>query len=263
MNLHDKPIKSPNVTVGPLTGSRKVYSSPEGHDDLRVPFREIDLAEGAPFRVYDTSGAYSDLEAEIDVARGLAPLRAPWIETRVGGPVTQLELARAGIVTKEMVYIAHRENIGRERAAEEAHARLADGESFGASLPGIVTPKFVRSEVARGRAIIPANINHPESEPMIIGRNFLTKINANIGNSAVTSSVEEEVEKMVWAIRWGADTVMDLSTGRNIHTTREWIIRNAPVPIGTVPIYQALEKVGGDPVKLDWEVYRDTLIEQC
>ena len=263
MNLHDKPIKSPNVTVGPLTGSRKVYSSPEGHDDLRVPFHEIDLAEGAPFRVYDTSGAYSDLEAEIDVARGLAPLRAPWIETRVGGPVTQLELARAGIVTKEMVYIAHRENIGRERAAEEAHARLADGESFGASLPGIVTPKFVRSEVARGRAIIPANINHPESEPMIIGRNFLTKINANIGNSAVTSSVEEEVEKMVWAIRWGADTVMDLSTGRNIHTTREWIIRNAPVPIGTVPIYQALEKVGGDPVKLDWEVYRDTLIEQC
>ena len=180
-----------------------------------------------------------------------------------GKPVTQLELARAGIVTKEMVYIAHRENIGRQRQADEAEARLADGESFGASLPAFVTPEFVRSEVARGRAIIPANINHPESEPMIIGRNFLTKINANIGNSAVTSSVEEEVEKMVWAIRWGADTVMDLSTGRNIHTTREWIIRNAPVPIGTVPIYQALEKVDGDPVKLDWEVYKDTLIEQC
>ena len=163
-----------------------------------------------------------------------------------------------------MVYIAHRENIGRARAqAEEAEARLADGESFGASLPAFVTPEFVRSEVARGRAIIPANINHPESEPMIIGRNFLTKINANIGNSAVTSSVEEEVEKMVWAIRWGADTVMDLSTGRNIHLTREWIIRNAPVPIGTVPIYQALEKVHGDPVKLDWEVYKDTLIEQA
>ena len=177
--------------------------------------------------------------------------------------VTQLELARAGIVTQEMVYIAHRENVGRSAQADEAEARLADGESFGASLPAFVTPEFVRSEVARGRAIIPANINHPESEPMIIGRNFLTKINANIGNSAVTSSVEEEVEKMVWATRWGADTVMDLSTGRNIHTTREWIIRNAPVPIGTVPIYQALEKVDGDPVKLDWEVYHDTLIEQA
>ena len=177
--------------------------------------------------------------------------------------MTQLEFARAGIVTKEMVYVAHRENVGRQRQAEEAEARLADGESFGASIPAFVTPEFVRSEVARGRAIIPANINHPESEPMIIGRNFVTKINANIGNSAVTSSVEEEVEKMVWAIRWGADTVMDLSTGRNIHATREWIIRNAPVPIGTVPIYQALEKVHGDPVKLDWEVYKDTLIEQA
>ena len=176
--------------------------------------------------------------------------------------MTQLEFARAGIVTKEMEYIAHRENIGRERAEEEAEARLADGETFGASIPAFVTPEFVRSEVARGRAIIPANINHPKLEPMIIGRNFATKINANIGNSAVTSSVEEEVET-VWAIRWGADTVMDLSTGRNIHATREWIIRNAPVPIGTVPIYQALEKVHGDPVKLDWEVYRDTLIEQA
>jgi phosphomethylpyrimidine synthase len=172
-------------------------------------------------------------------------------------------LARAGIVSDEMVFIAHRENIGRAQAAEEASARLEDGESFGASLPAFVTPEFVRSEVARGRAIIPANINHPESEPMIIGRNFATKINANIGNSAVTSSIAEEVEKMVWAIRWGADTVMDLSTGRNIHATREWIIRNAPVPIGTVPIYQALEKVGGDPVKLDFEVYKDTLIEQA
>ncbi len=180
-----------------------------------------------------------------------------------GDLVTQLEFARAGIVTKEMVYIAHRENVGRACAADEAEARLADGESFGASLPAFVTPEFVRSEVARGRAIIPANIKHPESEPMIIGRNFLTKINANIGNSAVTSSVEEEVEKMVWAIRWGADTVMDLSTGKNIHATREWIIRNSPVPIGTVPIYQALEKVHGDPVKLDWECYRDTLIEQA
>ncbi len=178
-------------------------------------------------------------------------------------PLTQLEWARAGVITKEMIYIAERENLGSKTQLERAEAALADGESFGASVPAFITPEFVRSEVARGRAIIPSNINHAELEPMIIGRNFLTKINANIGNSAVTSSVEEEVEKMVWAIRWGADTVMDLSTGRNIHTTREWIIRNAPVPIGTVPIYQALEKVNGDPVKLDWEVYKDTLIEQC
>jgi phosphomethylpyrimidine synthase len=301
MNLHDKIIKRTEVTTGTLTGSRKIYSAPEGHDDLAVPFREIALSDEGAFRLYDTSGPYTDAEPEIDVERGLTPLRASWIEARggveayrgravkpedngnvgashrerafnverqtlrgrVGKPITQLELARAGIVTREMIYIAHRENIGRRWAAEEAVTRLEDGESFGASLPAFVTPEFVRSEVARGRAIIPANINHPESEPMIIGRNFLTKINANIGNSAVTSSVEEEVEKMVWAIRWGADTVMDLSTGRNIHTTREWIIRNAPVPIGTVPIYQALEKVDGDPVKLDWEVYKDTLIEQC
>src|SRR5688572_18716547 len=178
-------------------------------------------------------------------------------------PLTQLEWARAGVITKEMIYIAERENIGRKAMLENAQATLADGESFGAALPPFVTPEFVRSEVARGRAIIPSNINHGELEPMIIGRNFLVKINANIGNSAVTSSVEEEVEKMVWAIRWGADTVMDLSTGRNIHNTREWILRNSPVPIGTVPIYQALEKVNGDPVKLDWECYKDTLIEQC
>jgi phosphomethylpyrimidine synthase len=178
-------------------------------------------------------------------------------------PLTQLEWARAGVITKEMIYIAERENLGRKQMLETAQAAHDDGESFGASVPLFVTPEFVRSEVARGRAIIPANINHGELEPMIIGRNFLTKINANIGNSAVTSSVEEEVEKMVWAIRWGADTVMDLSTGRNIHNTREWILRNAPVPIGTVPIYQALEKVNGDPVKLDWECYKDTLIEQC
>jgi phosphomethylpyrimidine synthase len=296
-----KDVTTPKVTTGALPGSRKVYSSPEGHDDLAVPFREIALTDGASFRVYDNSGPYSDPDAGIDVMGGLPPLRAAWIEARggvetyqgrgvrpddngnvaashlargftverlplrglSGHPVTQLELARAGIITREMAYIAHRENIGCARQAEEAEARLVDGMSFGASLPPFVTPEFVRSEVARGRAIIPANINHPESEPMIIGRNFLTKINANIGNSAVTSSVEEEVEKMVWATRWGADTVMDLSTGRNIHTTREWIIRNSPVPIGTVPIYQALEKVDGDPVKLDWEVYRDTLIEQC
>jgi phosphomethylpyrimidine synthase len=296
-----KDVAPPKVTTGPLPGSRKVHSAPEGHDDVSVPFREIALTDGTSFRVYDTSGPYSDGQAEIDVNRGLPPLRERWIAERggveayrgravrpedngdvgpahleraflvnrqplkglPGHPVTQLELAKGGIVTKEMVHVAHRENIGREAQAAEAEAQLADGMSFGASLPAFVTPEFVREEVARGRAIIPANINHSESEPMIIGRNFLTKINANIGNSAVTSSVEEEVEKMVWAIRWGADTVMDLSTGRNIHTTREWIIRNAPVPIGTVPIYQALEKVDGDPVKLDWEVYRDTLIEQC
>jgi phosphomethylpyrimidine synthase len=178
-------------------------------------------------------------------------------------PLTQYEWARAGIITKEMIYVAERENLGRKKQLERAEAALADGEQFGGAVPAFITPEFVRSEIARGRAIIPSNINHAELEPMIIGRNFLVKINANIGNSAVTSSVEEEVEKMVWAIRWGADTVMDLSTGRNIHNTREWILRNSPVPIGTVPIYQALEKVNGDPVKLDWECYKDTLIEQC
>jgi phosphomethylpyrimidine synthase len=265
-----KDVQPPKVSTGPLAGSRKIYSAPQGHDDVMVPFREIALASSSEavgqnnvFQVYDTSGPYTDADARIDVNRGLEPLRAGWIADRDGGLVTQLELARAGIVTKEMIYVAHRENVRRQRQAEDAEARLADGESFGASIPAFVTPEFVRSEVARGRAIIPANINHPESEPMIIGRNFVTKINANIGNSAVTSSIEEEVEKMVWAIRWGADTVMDLSTGRNIRLTREWIIRNSPVPIGTVPIYQALEKVHGDPVKLDWEVYKDTLIEQA
>src|SRR5919201_4080465 len=251
--------------------------------------------------VYDTSGPYTDPSVVIDVNAGLARPRLAWVKERGGveeyegreikpednGNVgaahaakaftahhkplrgldahkaTQLEFARAGIITKEMIYVAERENLGRKQQLERAEAALADGESFGAAVPAFITPEFVRSEIARGRAIIPSNINHAELEPMIIGRNFLTKINANIGNSAVTSSVEEEVDKMVWAIRWGADTVMDLSTGRNIHTTREWILRNAPIPIGTVPIYQALEKVDGDPVKLDWEVYRDTLIEQC
>ncbi|RIJ24417.1 phosphomethylpyrimidine synthase ThiC [Henriciella barbarensis] len=178
-------------------------------------------------------------------------------------PVTQYEFARAGIITKEMIYVAERENLGRQQALENADAQTAQGESFGAEIPPFVTPEFVRDEIAKGRAIIPANINHPELEPQIIGRNFLVKINANIGNSAVTSSVEEEVDKMVWATRWGADNVMDLSTGRNIHNTREWIIRNSPVPIGTVPIYQALEKVNGVAEDLTWEVYRDTLIEQA
>jgi phosphomethylpyrimidine synthase len=177
--------------------------------------------------------------------------------------VTQLEFARAGIITEEMIYVAHRENLGRAEMLAGALERRADGEDFGADIPAFITPEFVRDDIARGRAIIPANINHPELEPTIIGRNFLVKINANIGNSAVTSSAAQEVEKLVWATRWGADTVMDLSTGRNIHNIRGWIIRNAPVPIGTVPIYQALEKVGGDPDKLSWEVFRDTLIEQA
>ncbi len=251
--------------------------------------------------VYDTSGPYTDNDVAIDVERGLKRVRAPWVRERGGvedydgrelkpvdngnvsgkhlarmfpntpkplraldgAPVTQYEFAKAGIITKEMIYVAERENHGRKKQIDRAEAAIADGESFGASVPAFVTPEFVRDEIARGRAIIPSNINHAELEPMIIGRNFLVKINANIGNSAVTSSVEEEVEKMVWAIRWGADTVMDLSTGRNIHNTRDWILRNSPVPIGTVPIYQALEKVDGDPVKLDWECYKDTLIEQC
>jgi phosphomethylpyrimidine synthase len=260
-----------------------------------------DAAKEPPLPVYDTSGPYTDPNVKIDVEKGLARARVQWVKERGGieeyegrplkavdngnatgkylarafpntpkpmrgvgiAPVTQYEFAKAGIITKEMIYVAERENLGRKQMLERAEAALADGEQFGGALPAFVTPEFVRDEIARGRAIIPCNINHAELEPMIIGRNFLVKINANIGNSAVTSSVEEEVDKMVWAIRWGADTVMDLSTGRNIHNTREWILRNSPVPIGTVPIYQALEKVNGDPVKLDWEVYKDTLIEQC
>jgi phosphomethylpyrimidine synthase len=307
--LSESDFATPKVTTGPIAGSRKVYSAPEAAPDLRVPYREIALSEGAgeePVRVYDPSGVYTESDAAIEVEKGLKRTRVAWVKERGGveeydgrpikpvdngnasgkhlarsfpntprpmkaisvpspqqGALTQLEWARAGVITKEMIYIAERENLGRKKMLEAAQAARDDGESFGASVPLFVTPEFVRDEVARGRAIIPSNINHGELEPMIIGRNFLTKINANIGNSAVTSSVEEEVEKMVWAIRWGADTVMDLSTGRNIHNTREWIIRNAPVPIGTVPIYQALEKVNGDPVKLDWECYKDTLIEQC
>ena len=293
----------PKVTTGPIVASSKVYTAPDAHPDVQVPFREIKLSdpEQPTFRVYDPSGPYTDANATIDVEKGLPRIREAWVRERGGveqytgrdikpedngnatgkhlardfpnkadpfrgvadKPVTQFEFARAGIVTKEMIYVAHRENLGRQAALARAKAALADGENFGAAVPEHITPEFVRDEIARGRAIIPSNINHAELEPMIIGRNFLVKINANIGNSAVTSSVEEEVEKMVWAIRWGADTVMDLSTGRNIHNTREWILRNSPVPIGTVPIYQALEKCGGDPVKLTWELYRDTLIEQC
>ncbi|OYD23677.1 phosphomethylpyrimidine synthase ThiC [Oceanimonas baumannii] len=255
----------------------------------------------APVPVYDTSGAYGDPESEIDVRQGLPQLRQQWIlerndteelesatshftqqrmaddgldhlrfehlpkprKAKLGQCVTQMHYARKGIITPEMEYIAIRENMGRERVRDELLLKQHPGESFGANLPENITPEFVRKEVAEGRAIIPANINHPEAEPMIIGRNFLVKINANIGNSAVTSSIEEEVEKLVWSTRWGADTVMDLSTGRYIHETREWILRNSPVPIGTVPIYQALEKVNGVAEDLNWEVFRDTLIEQA
>ncbi|EBG1461401.1 phosphomethylpyrimidine synthase ThiC [Salmonella enterica subsp. enterica serovar Kingston] len=257
--------------------------------------------ENEAIPVYDTSGPYGDPDVAINVQQGLAKLRQPWIEARAdvetlsdrssaytrerltdegldalrftglltpkrakaGHRVTQLHYARQGIVTPEMEFIAIRENMGRERIRSEVLRHQHPGMNFGARLPENITPEFVRDEVAAGRAIIPANINHPESEPMIIGRNFLVKVNANIGNSAVTSSIEEEVEKLVWATRWGADTVMDLSTGRYIHETREWILRNSPVPIGTVPIYQALEKVNGIAEDLTWEAFRDTLLEQA
>ena len=285
------------AAVKPLPASTKVYV--EGtRPDLRVPMRAIAQTEGHPtIFVYDTSGPYTDPQATIDIRKGLAPLRERWILERgdselLAGPsseygrrrledptlaelrfdlkrtprralagrsVTQMHYARKGIVTPEMEFIAVREN---QRLVDSLSLQHR-GESFGANLPKEITPEFVRSEVARGRAIIPANVNHPESEPMIIGRNFLVKINANIGNSALGSSIAEEVEKMTWAIRWGGDTVMDLSTGKHIHETREWIIRNSPVPIGTVPIYQALEKVDGKAEELTWEMFRDTLIEQA
>jgi len=286
----------------PLPNSRRIYVPGAVHPDLRVPLREIRLSptraaggrlEANPsVRVYDCSGPWGDAAFTGSVQAGLPPLRQPWIEARgdvepsprraafrlphstprpplrarAGGAVTQMHYARRGLITPEMEFIAIRENLGLEEArsrAGERPRRALGGESFGAAIPARITPEFVRSEVARGRAIIPANINHPESEPMIIGRNFLVKINANIGNSAVASSIEEEVEKMRWSAKWGADTVMDLSTGANIHETREWILRNSPVPIGTVPIYQALEKVGGKAEDLTWDIYRDTLIEQC
>ncbi|TMP63420.1 phosphomethylpyrimidine synthase ThiC [Pseudoalteromonas sp. S1610] len=255
----------------------------------------------APLRVYDTSGPYTDPEFKLDVRKGLNKYREQWIESRndtevlesvtsqfaqqrmaddgldhirfehllkirrakAGKNVTQMHYARQGIVTPEMEYVAIRENMGRAQIREELLAAQHKGESFGASIPEFITPEFVRDEIARGRAILPNNINHPESEPMIVGRNFLVKVNANIGNSSVGSSIEEEVEKMVWSTRWGADTVMDLSTGRYIHETREWLVRNSPVPIGTVPIYQALEKVNGVAEDLTWEIFRDTLIEQA
>ena len=255
----------------------------------------------APIRVYDTSGPYTDPDFQLDVRKGLEKYREKWIESRgdteildsvtsqfsqqrmadegldhirfehlpkirrakAGKNVTQMHYARQGIVTPEMEYVAIRENMGRAKIREELLAAQHKGESFGASIPDFITPEFVRDEIARGRAVLPNNINHPETEPMIIGRNFLVKVNANIGNSSVTSSIEEEVEKMVWSTRWGSDTVMDLSTGRYIHETREWVVRNSPVPIGTVPIYQALEKVNGVAEDLTWEIFRDTLIEQA
>jgi len=279
-----------DAAVQPLPGSRKVHVS-----DLRVPMREIaQSGDNPPIFVYDTSGPYTDPQAKVDIRKGLSPLREKWILARddsllLEGPsseygrkrladpklaelrfdlkrtprkgkcVTQMHYARRGIVTPEMEFIAIREN----QRLVDSLAFQHPGQSFGASIPKEVTAEFVRSEVARGRAIIPANINHPETEPMIIGRNFLVKINCNIGNSAVSSSIGEEVDKMTWAIRWGADTVMDLSTGKHIHETREWIVRNSPVPIGTVPIYQALEKTGGKAEDLTWEIFRDTLIEQA
>ncbi|EEK6946160.1 phosphomethylpyrimidine synthase ThiC [Salmonella enterica] len=284
---HDIRVPMREIQLSPtLIGGSK--DNPQFEENEAVP-------------VYDTSGPYGDPEVAINVPQGLAKLRQPWIEARAdvetlsdrssaytrerltdegldalrftglltpkrakaGHRVTQLHYARQGIVTPEMEFIAIRENMGRERIRSEVLRHQHPGMSFGARLPENITPEFVRDEVAAGRAIIPANINHPESEPMIIGRNFLVKVNANIGNSAVTSSIEEEVEKLVWSTRWGADTVMDLSTGRYIHETREWILRNSPVPIGTVPIYQALEKVNGIAEDLTWEAFRDTLLEQA
>ena len=292
----------PNSRKIYVEGSRPDLQVPMREIALTATETESGEEENPSLRVYDSSGLYSDPEASIDLRVGLPPVRAPWIEERgdseqlagvssdygkarqsdvqtahlrfqhlrpprrakSGCNVTQLHYARRGIITPEMEYIAIRENLARQQATEQGGpAAQHTGQSFGAAIPGEVTPEFVRSEVALGRAIIPANINHPELEPMIIGRNFLVKVNANIGNSAVTSSVEEEVEKLTWSALWGADTVMDLSTGRNIHETREWIIRNSMVPIGTVPIYQALEKVDGVAEDLTWEIYRDTLIEQA
>ncbi|HTA16185.1 MAG TPA: phosphomethylpyrimidine synthase ThiC [bacterium] len=298
------------ITRGPLPASRKVYVAGALHPDVRVPVREISqtpthVGQGEQRKavanpavlVYDTTGPYTDAGAELDLTKGLPPIRASWIAARgdseqlasissaygrqreadpalagirfpnlraprrakAGANVSQMHYARKGIITPEMEFVAIRENQWRTDFVAGQHP----GQAWGASIPSKITPEFVREEVARGRAIIPANINHPELEPMAIGRNFLVKINANIGNSAVASGIEEEVEKMVWATRWGGDTVMDLSTGRNIHETREWIVRNAPVPIGTVPIYQALEKVGGKAEDLTWELFRDTLIEQA
>ncbi|WP_313514629.1 phosphomethylpyrimidine synthase ThiC [Sphingobacterium sp.] len=300
------------ITTNAFPNSKKVYIPGNLHP-IQVAMREISLSPtklskggleiNPPVTIYDTSGPYTDVNAEIDIRKGLDRIREQWILDRndveildgisseygqkrlhdpsldelrfsynhkpkravFGQNVTQLHYAKKGIITAEMEYVAIRENqrIEQLQAATKGMAEQHKGESFGANTPKRISPEFVRDEIAAGRAIIPNNINHPESEPMIIGRNFLVKINANIGNSAVSSSIEEEVEKAVWACRWGADTIMDLSTGKNIHETREWIIRNSPVPIGTVPIYQALEKVKGVPEDLTWEIFKDTLIEQA
>ncbi|WP_233552056.1 phosphomethylpyrimidine synthase ThiC [Brevundimonas sp. LPMIX5] len=295
-------VEHGTIPTGPRTGSEKVYVAGELFPDIRVPFREVAVHPSAnepPVTMYDSSGPYTDPSVTIDIKKGLPRVKSSWQLDRgdiapvlnprevkpednghasgkhlaprfdvsnhrvfkgvEGRPVTQYEYAKAGIITPEMEYVAIRENLRREQTAP----CIRDGEDFGAAIPDFVTPEFVRQEIARGRAIIPHNINHPEVEPMIIGRNFLVKINANIGNSAVLSSVDDEVDKLVWATRWGADNVMDLSTGRNIHNIRDWIIRNSSVPIGTVPIYQALEKVNGIAEDLTWEVFRDTLIEQA
>lgn len=252
------------ITTTPLPGSKKIYV--DGPNGMKVAMREIQLdasADEPNLVVYDTSGPFTDTAQQIDVNKGIPRIRQAWCDARKNDAnKSQMHYARKGIITPEMEYVAIRENLGHKVALEQKNKRFK-GQSFGANIPEFVTPEFVRSEIAAGRAIIPVNINHPESEPMIIGRNFSVKINTNIGNSAVTSSIEEEVEKMVWSTRWGGDTLMDLSTGDNIHETREWIMRNCPVPVGTVPIYQALEKVNGVAEDLTWEIYRDTLIEQA
>ncbi len=294
-------VKSlPNSRKVYVEGSRPDIRVPMREISQSDTPAEMGAEKNPPIYVYDTSGPYTDPAAKIDIRSGLAPLREKWIEERndtellhdltsaygrgraadpklaelrfnlkrhprrakAGANVSQMHYARKGIITPEMEYIAIRENQRRD-GLPELITRQHPGQSFGAALPAVMTPEFVRDEIARGRAIIPANINHPETEPMIIGRNFLVKINANIGNSALSSSIAEEVEKMTWSTRWGGDTVMDLSTGKNIHETREWIIRNSPVPIGTVPIYQALEKVDGKAEELTWDMFRDTLIEQA
>ena len=257
---------------------RKVYVPMETDSNIKVGMKEIlqhptknedgTTKENPPIPIYDTSGPYSDDNYEIDLDRGINKIRSEWISSRskkFKGNCTQMHLARKGIITPEMEYVAIRENILLDRIANDEEYKHLMNQKSGNYFKNnaLVTPEFVRKEVAEGRAVIPVNKNHPEAEPMIIGRNFLVKVNTNIGNSTVTSSIEEEVEKMIWSCRWGGDTLMDLSTGKNIHKTREWIIRNSPVPVGTVPIYQALEKVKGKAEKLTWEIYKETLIEQA
>ncbi|MDH5657423.1 MAG: phosphomethylpyrimidine synthase ThiC, partial [Spirochaetia bacterium] len=296
-------MSSKKMTTNDSTAKERIYIHGNLHKNIQVPFQLVhmeptrksdgSLENNQPIYLYDTRGPWGDSSTNQNIDSGIFPIRSEWIqerqdteeyspyykrnsETKVpqnirtplkaksGKNVTQMHYAKKGIITPEMEYIAIRENMRREEYDKDSPLlKQHAGVRLGASIPEVITPEFVRDEVAAGRAIIPANINHPETEPMIIGRNFLVKINANIGNSAIASTIEEEVEKMLWSIRWGSDTVMDLSTGRNIHETREWIIRNSPVPIGTVPLYQALEKVGGKAEELTWDLYRDTLIEQA